>query len=198
MSSLYQNAQFLLSVAHIKQLPPDEGIEVVIAGRSNSGKSSVLNCITQKKALARVSKTPGRTQLINIFVLDDNRRLLDLPGYGYAKVPQLTKENWEKLTNAYFRIRQSLKGLILVMDARHPLRELDQMLLQYCQERALPVHIVLNKMDKLSQSQGTRALQQVEEKLKAFSNPISLQGFSALKRNGIEALRAFLDGWYEV
>src|SRR3990167_6953841 len=132
MTIAYQKAYFLLSVAEIKQLPADQGIEVAIVGRSNSGKSSVLNRLTQSKRLARVSKTPGRTQMINIFVIDEDRRLADLPGYGFAKAPLAAKRKWEQVIDAYIRDRACLQGLILVMDIRHPLRELDVQLLEYC------------------------------------------------------------------
>src|SRR5690348_8440294 len=145
MSSHYQKAYFLLSVADVKQLPPDEGIEVAMVGRSNAGKSSVLNKITHSKNLARVSKTPGRTQLINLFVLDEKRRIVDLPGYGYAKVPLAAKLKWQKTVDTYIHHREALKGLVLVMDIRHPLRDLDLQLLEYCDHYALPVHILLNK-----------------------------------------------------
>src|SRR5580698_7416711 len=121
--SHYQKAKFLLSVANLHQLPPDEGIEIAIVGRSNAGKSSVLNQLTQNKSLARVSKTPGRTQLINLFGLDASRRMADLPGYGFAKVPQAVKEQWQTLLDNYLRTRDSLRGLLLVMDIRHPLKD---------------------------------------------------------------------------
>lgn len=197
MSSHYQKAYFLLSVADVKQLPPDQGIEVAMVGRSNAGKSSVLNKITQCKALARVSKTPGRTQQINIFVIDDKRRLVDLPGYGYAKVPLAAKQKWEKTIDAYFHQRESLKGLILVMDIRHPLREQDVTLLEYCDDRGLAVHILLNKADKISRGAAAKTLHTVKAALTSFRNSVTLQTFSALKGTGIKELHSLLDQWYE-
>src|SRR3990167_2480938 len=196
MSSPYQKAYFLLSVADVKQLPPDEGVEVAIVGRSNSGKSSVLNRLTQNKRLARVSKTPGRTQMINIFVLDEKRRLADLPGYGYAKAPLAAQKKWQNTIDNYLHIRQSLTGMVVVMDIRHPLTPLDQDLLSYCEQQNLAVHIILNKLDKLSKTAVSKTLQQVKAALKNYSNSITVQAFSALKGIGIEELRKQLDKWY--
>lgn len=192
----YQKAQFLLSVADLKQLPPDNGAEVAIVGRSNAGKSSVLNQLTQNKNLARVSKTPGRTQLINLFGLDDQRRLADLPGYGYAKVPEAMKQRWEKLLDSYLRNRTCLKGLILVMDIRHPLKPFDQQLLSWCDDCHLSVHILLNKVDKLTSSATKQALRVVENHLGDYENSVTLQTFSALKGIGVKELREQLDQWY--
>jgi GTP-binding protein len=196
MSSHYQKAYFLLSVADIKQLPPDQGIEVALVGRSNAGKSSVLNRITQSKNLARVSKTPGRTQMVNIFVLDDQRRIADLPGYGYAKVPLAAKHKWQKLVDSYIRTRESLKGLILVMDIRHIFKELDRQLLVYCDERDLPVHILFNKADKFSKGTVANMLPTIKNELAGYHNLITFQLFSALKGTGIKELHELLDEWY--
>jgi GTP-binding protein len=196
MTIKFEKAYFLLSAADIKQLPPDQGIEIAIAGRSNAGKSSILNCITRSKSLARVSKTPGRTQMLNIFVIDDKRRLMDLPGYGYAKAPLSAKKKWEKLVNSYIETRLSLKGLLLVMDIRHPLRDLDKLLLAYCQHRHLPVHILLNKADKLSKNQMIKVLQQVKAALTIYDNSVTFQQFSALKGMGTRELQNQLESWY--
>lgn len=196
--SLYQNATFLLSVANLTQLPPDEGIEVAIVGRSNSGKSSVLNQLTQNKSLARVSKTPGRTQHINLFGLDEKRRLADLPGYGYAKVPPSVKAHWEKTLDTYLRTRECLKGLILVMDIRHPLKEFDQQLLAWGSASNLPVHILLNKSDKLRSGAIKNTFFQVEKALQNFENPISIQVFSALKGVGVKEFKEILNQWYQL
>lgn len=195
--SHYQKAEFLLSVADVKQLPEDEGIEVAIVGRSNAGKSSILNRITHNKSLARVSKTPGRTQMINIFTLDDERRLADLPGYGFAKVPLAAKRQWEKLVDTYISERKCLKGLILVMDIRHPFRDLDKQLLAYCDARELPVHIVLNKADKLSNNEITKTLQNAKMLLVPYQHEVSYQLFSASKGSGVKELQILLDEWYE-
>lgn len=197
MSSPYQKAYFLLSIADVKQLPPDNGIEVAIVGRSNAGKSSVLNRITQNKGLARVSKTPGRTQLINMFVVDDNRRLVDLPGYGYAKVKLSIKQRWQRTVNEYIQTRECLKGLILIMDIRHPLKESDLLLLEYCDQVQLPVHIVLNKADKLSKSEAAKTIKTVERALTDYHNSVTLQGFSALKGTGLKELHQTLNLWYQ-
>lgn len=197
MSSHYTKAYFLLSVADVKQLPADNGLEVAIVGRSNAGKSSVLNCITKNKGLARVSKTPGRTQMINIFTIDEKRRLADLPGYGFAKVPAAVQQKWQKTIDAYIKQRESLKGLILVMDIRHPLRELDQVLLEYCHYRQLPVHILLNKADKLSKNETQKTFFAVQKALGQFKSEVSLQIFSASKKNGLKELHIVLDKWYE-
>lgn len=192
----YQNAEFMLSVAGLEQLPKDEGIEVAIVGRSNAGKSSVLNMLTQNKNLARVSKTPGRTQLINLFALDDQRRMADLPGYGYAKVPDEMKRKWERLLDAYLRSRDCLRGLILVMDIRHPLKEFDINMLNWCTEAGLPVHILLNKADKLTHSATTKTLQDVTKKVGSMPNVITVQVYSVPKKQGLDQLRAKLDEWY--
>ena len=197
MTTHYQKASFLLSVADIKQLPPDEGYEVAIVGRSNAGKSSALNQITHSKRLARVSKTPGRTQLINIFTLDETRRLVDLPGYGFAKAPLAAKAKWEQTINDYFTHRTILRGLILVMDIRHPLKPLDWQLLEYCASRDLPVHILLNKSDKLSKGAANNTLQAVQKALREEEVSATCQLFSALNGTGIQALHKLLDNWYD-
>lgn len=192
----YQKAEFLLSVANLSQLPPDHGIEVAIVGRSNAGKSSVLNQLTQNKNLARVSKTPGRTQHINLFGLDKTRRIADLPGYGYAQVPMEIKLKWQQTLAAYLQKRSCLKGLILVMDIRHPLKEFDKQMLNWCHECDLPVHLLLNKADKLSTSAIKKTENEVKKAIEVYENPISLQAFSALKGAGIKELREVLDRWF--
>jgi len=196
IKSHYQSAQFLLSVAHLKQLPPDQGIEVAIIGRSNAGKSSVLNQLTHNKNLARVSKTPGRTQHINLFRLDENKRIADLPGYGYAKVPPAMREHWRQLLDTYLRTRECLKGLILVMDIRHPLREFDQQLLFWSSQSNLPVHILLNKADKLSFSAIKRTVADVNNQILAYANPVTVQTFSVLKSLGVKELQKKMDEWF--
>lgn len=195
--SHYKKATFLLSAADVKQLPPDEGLEVAIVGRSNAGKSSVLNCITQNKKLARVSKTPGRTQQINIFVLDPERRLMDLPGYGFAKVPLREKRKWEVTINQYFDQRTCLKGLLLVMDIRHPFKENDMQMLDFCQHHAIPVHIILNKADKLSRGAAKSVLLDAEPLLVSYGDAVTMQTFSALKNSGVKELQTVLDKWYD-
>lgn len=192
----YQKAQFLLSVANLHQLPPDLGVEVAFVGRSNAGKSSVLNQLTQNKSLARVSKTPGRTQHINLFELDKNRRIADLPGYGYAKVPPSMKQHWQQMLDNYLRSRACLKGLILVMDIRHPLKEFDQHMLSWSAQAEIPAHILLNKADKLSPNQQRQTLFLVNKAIPEFDGEITVQLFSALRRVGIDELRGQLDQWF--
>jgi len=192
----YKKAQFLLSVANLRQLPPDTGIEVAFVGRSNAGKSSVLNQITQNKSLARVSKTPGRTQHINLFELDKKRRIADLPGYGYAKVPPDMKKHWQALLDDYLRTRECIQGLILVMDIRHPLKEFDQHMLTWSADANIPTHILLNKADKLSPNQQRQTLFQVTKVLPQFGPYITVQLFSALRGVGIDELRSQLDKWF--
>jgi GTP-binding protein len=183
---------FLTSVAKLSQLPADMGSEIAFAGRSNAGKSSAINAITGVKGLAKTSKTPGRTQLLNFFMLDEQHRLVDLPGYGYAKVTERIKLRWQELLEEYFTHRTSLVCLVLVMDARHPLKEFDQQMLQWANHYQLPIHILLTKADKLSPSAAAQTLQQVKKTLTDFTAPISVQLFSAPKGTGVTEARKFL------
>lgn len=192
----YTKAVFLLSAARLSQLPDENGIEVAFVGRSNAGKSSVLNQLTHNKKLARVSKTPGRTQLINVFTLDDKRRLIDLPGYGFAKVPTEVKIEWQKLLESYLRDRECLKGLVLVMDIRHPLTEFDRNLLAWASSCDLAVHILLNKSDKLNFGAIKTTLREVNDFVSNLPNQITCQTFSALKGDGVDEFRKLLDSWY--
>jgi GTP-binding protein len=197
-STLYRRAQFMLSVNALNQLPSDTGFEVAFAGRSNAGKSSALNALTDNGALARVSKTPGRTQLINLFGLDPERRLVDLPGYGYAQVPIAVKEHWQKLLERYLETRESLKGLVMIMDIRHPLTEYDRLMLSWCQAGAMPVHILLTKADKLNRGPAAAALAQVRRALDAQFPGTTAQLFSAPAKQGVEEAREVLDRWLEI
>ena len=194
--SFYHKAQFLKSVAQLSQLPEDVGAEVAFLGRSNSGKSSPLNALTQQKRLARTSKTPGRTQLINYFSLDDERCLVDLPGYGYAKVPVKMKQMWEQLIDDYLRDRKSLKGLVLIMDCRHPMQHFDLQILDWASVANLPVHILLTKADKLKFGAKRKVLIDVTNKIKTLAGDISVQLFSATHHEGIDALCDRLDMWF--
>lgn len=194
----YRQTHFLTSAHELRQLPPDQGYEVAFAGRSNAGKSSALNRLTQQKALARTSKTPGRTQLINCFQVLDQRRLIDLPGYGYAKVPEPMRLHWQRLLERYFHERQSLKGLFMLMDIRHPLTELDQQMLAWCAHRALPCHILLTKADKLNRGPAMNVLQQVKRTLTQRYPNSSIQLFSAVTGAGAEQAWAQLDQWLEI
>lgn len=194
----YNQAKFLKSAARVDHLPEDTGYEVAFAGRSNAGKSSALNCLTRINQLARTSKTPGRTQLINLFTLDDpNRRLVDLPGYGYAKVPQQVKLDWQRHLAHYLEVRKSLRGLVLMMDIRHPLKELDTMMAGWAIEQELPLHILLTKADKLSRGQGQSTLQQVRKHYDLYEHLVSVQVFSSLKKQGVDELINVLNGWFE-
>lgn len=192
----YHQTTFLLSAAKLDQLPPDQGAEVAIVGRSNSGKSSVLNQLTQNKNLARTSKTPGRTQLINLFSIDNTHRMVDLPGYGFAKVPLEVKKNWQTLLDDYLRSRSSLRGLILVMDSRHPLKEFDRKFLIWSGQCDLSVHILLNKSDKLSSNQIRKTTQEVKDAILPCPNKVSVQSFSALRGLGLKELQEKLNGWF--
>lgn len=195
--SFYQQASFVLSAAKLNQLPTDVGYEVAFAGRSNAGKSSALNVITQNRGLAKTSKTPGRTQLINIFSLDEERRLVDLPGYGYAKVSQAIRDRWQETLAQYLETRECLRGLILLMDIRHPLKELDQAMLNWAFMRGLPVHILLTKSDKLSRGAGMQVLKKITRDLQVggLQEVITVQLFSALNKTGVEEVYATLDRW---
>jgi GTP-binding protein len=192
----YKKATFLLSAAKLSQLPDDIGIEVAFVGRSNAGKSSVLNQLTNNKKLARVSKTPGRTQLLNIFPLDDHRRLVDLPGYGYAQVPEEVKILWQKTLDKYLKTRECLRGLVLVMDIRHPLTPFDRHFLLWANDCGLAVHILLNKSDKLSFGAIKKTQHIVENFMAELSIEVTCQPFSALKKTGTEGLREKLDEWF--
>lgn len=192
----YTRATFLKSAALVSQLPPDEGFEVAFAGRSNAGKSSALNCLTGTKQLARTSKTPGRTQLINLFTLDETRRLVDLPGYGYAKVAQQIKQDWQKNLAHYLEVRKSLCGVIVLMDIRHPLKELDLTLIDWGLNSEIPLHLVLTKSDKLNRSQINQTVDAVKRKYELLEDLVSVQAFSATKREGVDTLIEQLNHWY--
>jgi GTP-binding protein len=188
--SVYPKVQFLLSANRAGQFPPDEGSEVAIAGRSNSGKSSAINAITQRKALARTSKTPGQTQLLNFFELEPGRRLVDLPGYGFAKVPPAIKAHWEQLVGDYMRARQCLEGLMLVVDARRGLSQEDADLIEWMLAGGRRTHVLLSKCDKLSRNESREILRRTESELDGRA---SAQRFSAVSREGVEEARAALD-----
>ena len=199
---IYRGAQFDMSAAQLSQLPPDEGYEVAFAGRSNAGKSSAINRITCQKSLARTSKTPGRTQLINFFKLDDQRRLVDLPGYGYAKVAEEIKRRWQRTMEEYLASRKSLRGLILLMDVRHPLKDVDQQLLSWCWHVGMPAHILLTKADKLNRGQAQNTLLKLRREIEAGApedlvpdKQTTVQLFSALKGTGLDEVYRVLDGW---
>jgi GTP-binding protein len=195
---LCQQASFMLSAAKVDQCPADQGYEVAFAGRSNAGKSSALNTLTHA-SLARTSKTPGRTQLLNFFSLDDQRRLVDLPGYGYAKVPIPLKLHWQKHLEAYLGSRESLCGLMLMMDIRHPLTDFDRLMLDWSNASGMPLHILLTKADKLAFGAARNALLKVQGEIrKGWGEEISIQLFSAPKRLGVEDAQWVLARWLKL
>jgi len=195
MNPYYHQARFLTSAAEFPQSPPDSGAEVAFAGRSNAGKSSAINVLCQQKSLARTSKTPGRTQMLNFFHLDDQRRLVDLPGYGFAKVPEARKRQWQQVLAVYLEQRRSLKGIILLMDIRHPLRDFDSKMLEWSCQIELPVHILLTKADKLKRGAASKSLAEVQRAVAGFGGEISVQLFSAIKHRGIDTAHSVLDRW---
>ena len=191
----YRRAEFLTSASKVAQCPPDEGWEVAFAGRSNAGKSSAINSLTDNKKLAKTSKTPGRTQLLNFFQRTESQRLVDLPGYGFAKVPQAVKREWTKTLEMYLQQRQSLRGLILLMDIRHPMQPFDQQMLTWALEASMPVHILLTKSDKLKRGPAGNVLLKVRSELQPYGELTSVQLFSALKHSGHKDLIKVLDTW---
>ncbi|WNL42454.1 ribosome biogenesis GTP-binding protein YihA/YsxC [Halomonas sp. PAMB 3264] len=195
----YATAQFMISAPKLSLCPDDTGAEVAFAGRSNAGKSSAINALTQQKALARTSRTPGRTQLINFFSLmnDPATRMVDLPGYGYAKVPESVKLEWQRHLSEYLLHRFSLKGVVLLMDVRHPLTEFDLTLLDVADQRGMPVHILLTKADKLKKGPASAALQKVRSRLVEWEDLVTVQLFSSLKRDGVTTLCQTLDRWLD-
>ena len=198
MNSRYQQAVFAFSANREAQFPAAARVEIAFAGRSNAGKSSALNTLTNQKTLARVSRTPGRTQLINYFALPDaGCFLVDLPGYGYAEVPEQVRAHWQALLGRYLLQREVLRGVVLLMDIRHPMKELDIRMLECCAERRLPAHVLLTKADKLSRSVAEKQLRALRSELLNWHAPFSVQLFSSLKRLGLPELVAQLDAWIE-
>ena len=194
----FARAQYLRAAHNYRQLPTDGGFEVAFAGRSNAGKSSALNALCQQNALARVSKTPGRTQQLVFFGLPphENKYLVDLPGYGYAKVPQELQAHWQAFLDGYFGSRDALRGLVVVMDVRHPLKDYDRQMLGYAMRRGLPAHVILTKADKLSRGAGGNTLQAVRMELsRAFADSVSVQLFSGESKQGVDELRSVVAGW---
>ena len=195
---LYNKAVYLTSAHRLDQLPEDLGFEVAFAGRSNAGKSTAINAITNRKTLARTSKTPGRTQQIVQFELDSQRRIADLPGYGYAKVAKSLRQHWQKTLDLYFQSRASLRGLIVIMDIRHPLKEYDRQLLAWTSLAGLPCHVLLTKADKLKRGPGVNAMQAIKQQMKADKFKASVQLFSGTRREGVSSVHQVLDRWFEV
>ena len=192
----YHKTHFLTSAPNIRSIPEDTGIEIAFAGRSNAGKSTALNALTNQKSLARTSKTPGRTQLINLFEVEPNCKLVDLPGYGYAAVPEKMKIEWQKSLGEYLQKRECLGGLVVLMDIRHPLKDLDQQMIEWAVSADLPVMLLLTKADKLSQSARSKQVKMVREAILPFQGDIQVEAFSAQHKIGIDKLAAKLDCWF--
>ena len=194
----FQSAEFTTSAPSLTQSPEDSGCEVAFAGRSNAGKSSAINTLTRNKSLARTSKTPGRTQMINYFTLAEGKRLVDLPGYGYAKVPIAMKAQWDRHLAEYLQQRKSLGGLILLMDIRHPLQDYARQMLNWAAQAGLPVHILLTKSDKLKRGPAQSTLLKVDSFLREMDPGVTLltvQTFSSLKKQGLPELETQLNRW---
>lgn len=194
----YRQAKFLISAASPKQFPKGESIEVAFVGRSNAGKSSSINTLCDNKGLAKISKTPGRTRLVNYFELDEKRRLVDLPGYGFAKVPKPIKEEWQRLMGRYLEQKDVLRGLVIIMDIRHPLKEFDLQMLDWCEHYGLPTHILLTKSDKLKRGAQQATLLKCRKFLKEEGYKASIQTFSSLKKDGLEELVNKLNDWMDL
>ncbi|MFZ7223024.1 ribosome biogenesis GTP-binding protein YihA/YsxC [Avibacterium avium] len=192
----YHKTHFLTSAPNIRVLPEDSGMEIAFAGRSNAGKSTALNALTNQKNLARTSKTPGRTQLINVFEVEPFYKLVDLPGYGYAAVPEQMKIQWQKALGEYLQKRECLGGVVILMDIRHPLKDLDQQMIEWAVSADLPVLLLLTKADKLSQSAVSKQVKMVREAILPFQGDVQVEAFSALKKQGIDKLARKLDSWF--
>jgi GTP-binding protein len=196
MNPLYHQAKFINSSPDLKATPPDTGLEIAFAGRSNAGKSSAINALTRQTGLARTSKTPGRTQALNFFEINEKQRFVDLPGYGYAKVPLPVKKKWHQLMETYLTKRKSLCGMVLVMDVRHPLTEFDWQMIDWCQHSELPLHIILTKADKLNFGAAKNTMLQVEKALSELETPLTLQLFSSLKKMGLDEIHTALNSLF--
>ncbi len=193
----FHQAAFTQSAPSIRECPPESGSEVAFAGRSNAGKSSAINTLTNNSKLARTSKTPGRTQLINYFSLGEDQRIVDLPGYGYAKVGRDMKEQWQRNLSEYLHERQCLKGLVLMMDIRHPMQEFDALMINWAAEAGMPVHILLTKADKLKRGPANATLLAVRKEMQeaGIADQVTAQCFSSLKRTGVDDLKRKLQEW---
>lgn len=198
LMNLFQNAKFFTTVNHLKDLP-DTPAEIAFVGRSNAGKSSAINTLTNHVRLAYVSKTPGRTQHINFFELENGNFMVDLPGYGYAQVPEAIRAHWVKLLGDYLQQRRQLIGLILIMDSRHPLKALDIQMLDFFHITGRPVHILLSKADKLSKNDQIKTLAAVKKSLKPYTDrqKISVQLFSSLKKQGMDEVNQVIGSWFD-
>ena len=194
----YRQAKFLISAAAPRQFPKGESIEVAFVGRSNAGKSSSINTLCDNKGLAKISKTPGRTRLVNYFELDEKRRLVDLPGYGFAKVPLAAKQEWQKLMGQYLEQKGVIRGVVVIMDIRHPLKDFDLQMLDWCQHFNIPAHILLTKADKLKRGPAQNTLLKCRKFLKEEGFDATIQTFSSLKKTGLDELVHKLNEWMEL
>ena len=195
---MFRNTSYVASAQHLRDLPPPSEPEIAFAGRSNAGKSSAINALANQTRLAFVSKTPGRTQQINFFRLARGAFLVDLPGYGYATAPKALREQWEATLSTYLQTRTSLRGLALVMDARHPLTARDELMLAWFKPTGRPIHVLLTKADKLSRTEAAKTLQRVRARLAGFDIHWTAQLFSSLKRNGVDEAEAVFAAWLGV
>ena len=193
----FRKVHFVTSAPDIRHLPNDGGIEIAFAGRSNAGKSSALNALTQQRQLARTSKTPGRTQLINLFELEPGKRLVDLPGYGYAQVPIEMKLKWQAALSEYLQKRESLKALVLLMDIRHPLKDLDLQMLEWASNSDLNILVLLTKAAKLNPGPRKTVVQQVRKATMVFGDSVRVEAFSSLKGTGVDEVTRILSDWYQ-
>jgi GTP-binding protein len=191
----YRNLEFALGAASARGFPPDSGVEVAFAGRSNAGKSTCINTLAQRRGLARTSKTPGRTQEINFFQLDESRRIVDLPGYGFAQAPERSRKQWNQLVGDYLNQRDSLAGIVILVDIRHPMKPKDTELLDWCVSAKLPIQLLLNKADKLSRGPAKQSLAKIRGQVTALGGDIQVQLFSGLKKDGLQTLWDRLDDW---
>lgn len=192
----FHKVHFVTSAPDIRHLPDDDGVEVAFAGRSNAGKSSALNALTGQRQLARTSKTPGRTQLINLFELEPGKRLVDLPGYGYAQVPEAMKRKWQASLSEYLQERASLKGLVLLMDIRHPLKDTDTQLLEWATGNGIKVLALLTKCDKFNPGPRKNIVQQVRRQVAEYGDTVQVEAFSSLKGIGVDLVSQILSRWY--
>ena len=195
LSDVLRQASFRLSAQNATHLPPDQGAEAAFAGRSNAGKSSALNAITGRRGLARVSKAPGRTRLINFFTIDELHSLVDLPGYGYARVARSVRAEWDEMVGDYLLNRASLRGVVLIMDSRHPLTDYDEAMLAFCSQNSLPVHVLLSKSDKLNKNEQIKTLRAVRARLAEHGAGATAQLFSALSNEGVDEAQTVVAGW---
>ena len=195
MAISFRQAKYLTSAFELSQLVPDEGLEIAFAGRSNAGKSSAINCLTQQKGLCKTSKTPGRTQLINFFELDPQRRLVDLPGYGFARVPKKMRSHWDQVLSGFLLQRNALKGLVIVVDIRRGISELDQALFDMV-ESTLPIHVLLTKSDKLSRSAVKNQIKRTQQQIAHTRHTVS--SLSTLNRQGLEQLEQRCKQWLDI